>query len=135
MPHRASIRSSRCPTCGAPLEPKPGQSTMKCQYCHDTVVIHKDLRIQVAATSTPKPNRAASNNSVHLPPLSGMRGPSLGDGRRLASSTGGIITAAIVASIVFVGRFTFDARLISPMKGIQLACIACFESHSASLCY
>ena len=43
-----------CPSCGAPLtfEPKPGEETVECAYCHETVVIPKNLRIPL-----PKPVR------------------------------------------------------------------------------
>ena len=37
-----------CPQCGAPLsfEPKPGDETVECSYCHETVIIPKELRIK-----------------------------------------------------------------------------------------
>ena len=41
-----------CPKCGAPLkfDPHPGEETVECPYCHETVVIPEDLRIPL-----PKP--------------------------------------------------------------------------------
>ncbi len=43
-----------CPKCGAPLDlkPAPGQESVECPYCHDTVIIPTDLRIPL-----PKPPR------------------------------------------------------------------------------
>ena len=45
-----------CPKCGAPLEfdPKPGQETMECTYCHETVIIPDDLRIPLPRVVKPK---------------------------------------------------------------------------------
>jgi DNA-directed RNA polymerase subunit RPC12/RpoP len=36
-----------CPKCGAPLsfEPHPGDETVECPYCHETVIIPEELRI------------------------------------------------------------------------------------------
>jgi hypothetical protein len=36
-----------CPDCGAPLDfdPEPGQETVECSFCHQTVIIPEDLRI------------------------------------------------------------------------------------------
>jgi hypothetical protein len=44
-----------CPKCGAPLEldPKPGQETVECTYCHETVIIPDDLRIPVPRAVKP----------------------------------------------------------------------------------
>jgi hypothetical protein len=48
-----------CPKCGAPLEfnPEPGQETVECPYCHDTVIIPDDLRIPMPhpVKATPPP--------------------------------------------------------------------------------
>jgi DNA-directed RNA polymerase subunit RPC12/RpoP len=34
----------KCPGCGAPLEPPAGETTMRCIYCGNSVIIPKDLR-------------------------------------------------------------------------------------------
>ena len=36
-----------CPKCGAPIsfQPHPGDETVECPYCHETVIIPEDLRI------------------------------------------------------------------------------------------
>jgi hypothetical protein len=36
-----------CPNCGAPLsfEPHPGDKTVECSFCHETVIIPKELRV------------------------------------------------------------------------------------------
>lgn len=36
-----------CPKCGAPLtfEPHPGDETVECSYCHETVIIPEELRV------------------------------------------------------------------------------------------
>ena len=49
-----------CPKCGAPLdfEPEPGEKTVECSFCHETVVIPADLRIplpRVKADHRPSP--------------------------------------------------------------------------------
>ena len=37
-----------CPACGAPLsfDPKPGDETVECSFCHDTVIIPKEMRVR-----------------------------------------------------------------------------------------
>jgi hypothetical protein len=44
-----------CPKCGAPLELdlKPGQETVECTYCHETVIIPDDLRIPLPRAVKP----------------------------------------------------------------------------------
>lgn len=46
-----------CPACGAPLDPQPGELTLKCGYCGNAVVLPRSLRAPVshgdfAASST-----------------------------------------------------------------------------------
>ena len=58
-----------CPNCGAPLsfEPKPGDETVECSFCHDTVIIPKEMRIKrprVAVDQTPPAAPAAPMNRV-----------------------------------------------------------------------
>jgi hypothetical protein len=55
-----------CPQCGAPInfEPQPGDTTVQCAFCNETVVIPKDLRIpaprkQPIQTPPPRSNRTA----------------------------------------------------------------------------
>ena len=52
-----------CPKCGAPLvfEPHPGDETVECTYCHETVIIPRDMRIKaprVVVQRQSSPNRA-----------------------------------------------------------------------------
>jgi DNA-directed RNA polymerase subunit RPC12/RpoP len=46
-----------CPKCGAPLnfEPIPGAETIECPYCHETVIIPKDLRVRLPKVETYEP--------------------------------------------------------------------------------
>lgn len=57
-----------CPQCGAPLsfEPKPGDETVECSYCHGTVIIPKDLRIKKPKTVVDQrpPEQPKSRNWV-----------------------------------------------------------------------
>lgn len=39
-----SMRLLKCPACGGPLDPPAGESTMKCTYCTNLVVIPESLR-------------------------------------------------------------------------------------------
>ncbi len=51
-----------CPKCGAPLnfDPHPGQETVECPYCHEVVVIPKDLRVPLPKPPRPQPTRTAN---------------------------------------------------------------------------
>jgi hypothetical protein len=60
-----------CPKCGAPLELdlKPGQETVECTYCHETVIIPDDLRVpvpQVEKAAQPPPKKSSRRNLVVL---------------------------------------------------------------------
>jgi hypothetical protein len=46
-----------CPKCGGPLkfDPEPGQETVECPYCHETVIIPDDLRIPIPKPRVEKP--------------------------------------------------------------------------------
>lgn len=48
-----------CPKCGAPLQfnPEPGQETVECPYCHDTVIIPNDLRVPIPQPRVTKPEQ------------------------------------------------------------------------------
>jgi predicted RNA-binding Zn-ribbon protein involved in translation (DUF1610 family) len=39
-----TTRLFKCPTCGGPLEPPAGASTMKCPYCGNVVIVPESLR-------------------------------------------------------------------------------------------
>src|SRR5258707_10825995 len=62
MAKDTSIRAFKCPSCSAPLEPQPGKTTMKCQYCGETVIIPESARIGVAS-SEPISRQAESSSS------------------------------------------------------------------------
>jgi hypothetical protein len=60
-----------CPKCGAPLEfdPKPGQETVECTYCHETVIIPDDLRIplpRAVKPIQPPPKKSSGLNWIVL---------------------------------------------------------------------
>jgi hypothetical protein len=40
-----TMRLLKCPACGGPLEPPAGESTMKCTYCGNSVIIPESLRL------------------------------------------------------------------------------------------
>lgn len=49
-----SMRLLKCPACGGPLDPPAGESTMKCPYCNNLVVIPESLRLpKEAAVNQP----------------------------------------------------------------------------------
>ena len=53
-----------CPKCGAPLnfEPDPGDETVTCSFCQETVIIPKDLRVpEPELVLPPQPARQQSN--------------------------------------------------------------------------
>ena len=52
-----TMRLLKCPTCGGPLEPPAGESSMQCAYCGNTVVVPENLR-------APAPGVPASSQSV-----------------------------------------------------------------------
>jgi hypothetical protein len=58
-----------CPQCGAPLnfEPHPGDETVECPFCHQTVIIPKDLRVRLPRTAIqqqPSPVQSRPVNRV-----------------------------------------------------------------------
>lgn len=44
MTGSSSLEVFKCPTCGAPLDPEKGASSMKCPYCGASIVIPESLR-------------------------------------------------------------------------------------------
>ncbi len=52
-----TMRLLKCPSCGGPLEPPAGQSSMLCTYCNNTVIIPENLR-------APAPGAPASQQSI-----------------------------------------------------------------------
>ncbi len=49
-----TMRLLKCPACGGPLDPPAGESTMKCTYCTNVVVIPESLRLAKAGSSSPQ---------------------------------------------------------------------------------
>ena len=47
-----TMRLLKCPACGGPLEPPAGESTMKCTYCGNAVIIPESLRISKSESSS-----------------------------------------------------------------------------------
>jgi len=45
-----TMRLLKCPACSGPLDPPAGQSTMKCTYCGNAVVIPESLRLPKQGT-------------------------------------------------------------------------------------
>ena len=52
----STMRLLSCPACGGPLDPPAGQSSMKCLYCSNVVVIPESLRAPAKDTPTPQPS-------------------------------------------------------------------------------
>lgn len=52
-----TMRLLKCPACGGPLDPPAGESSMKCHYCGNAVIIPENLR-------TPAPGAATSVQSI-----------------------------------------------------------------------
>jgi len=48
----STMRLLNCPACGGPLDPPAGQSSMKCLYCGNAVVIPESLRTPAKETRT-----------------------------------------------------------------------------------
>ena len=115
MGRDSSIRSFKCPTCGAPLEPEVGKSTMKCPYCGDSVVIPASLRISAA----PAPSTRAESPAFEASHVSSMTarqaGSSTSGGRRPAAGISTIIIVAVIVALLAVAYFTFGAGIISSM--------------------
>ncbi len=112
----SSIRSFKCPTCGAPLEPESGKSTMKCPYCGDTVVIPKSLRIKAPAPAPAPKAQYASSRSDNAPSRRATRvSQSSSAQQKPGINIGGIITAVVVVALIAVAYFTFGASMISSM--------------------
>lgn len=44
MSDSTSLKVFKCPSCGAPLDPERGASSMKCMYCGATIVIPEELQ-------------------------------------------------------------------------------------------
>ncbi len=49
-----TMRLLKCPACGGPLDPPAGESTMKCPYCTNSVIIPESLRLQKQSSSSPQ---------------------------------------------------------------------------------
>lgn len=41
-----TMRLLKCPTCGGPLDPPAGESSMRCTYCGNALAIPEDLRVK-----------------------------------------------------------------------------------------
>jgi hypothetical protein len=80
-----------CPQCGAPLsfDPHPGDETIECPYCHETVIIPKDMRIPL-----PKPVVQAAP-----PPRAQSKSRNW-----VAVAVVGMVVLGMVVSILFSGN-------------------------------
>lgn len=89
-----------CPNCGAPLsfEPQPGAKTVECQFCHETVVIPKPLRV-------PLPQPVVERQ----PPLERPR-----QGNRVIGGLAIIGAFAIFVTIIIILNATDQSAADSP---------------------
>jgi hypothetical protein len=57
-----------CPQCGAPLgfDPKPGDETVECSFCHNTVIIPEELRVPLPKVSVPRQQPSKRRNGLVL---------------------------------------------------------------------
>ena len=53
-----------CPACGAPLDPQPGEVTIKCGYCGNSVVLPQSMRAPVSHGSFATSSTGFDLNSV-----------------------------------------------------------------------
>jgi len=53
-----------CPACGAPLDPQPGEVTIKCGYCGNSVVLPQSMRAPVSHGNFATSSRGFDLNSV-----------------------------------------------------------------------
>src|SRR5258706_9080925 len=49
-----TMRLWKCPACAGPFGPPAGESTMKCPYCTNSVIIPESLRLQKQSSSSPQ---------------------------------------------------------------------------------
>jgi len=50
------MRLLKCPACGGPLDPPAGESTMRCTYCSNQVVIPESLRVPKESAAGQQPS-------------------------------------------------------------------------------
>jgi hypothetical protein len=91
-----------CPNCGAPLDfdPLPGDTTVECSFCHDTVIIPEDIRIP-------------------LPPVIIERRPRPQPANRTSLVVIGIVVACVIAFIVFAIAAESDSSTSSSSLGAR----------------
>ncbi len=124
MANDSSIRAFKCPTCGAPLEPEPGKSSMKCPYCNDTVIIPSSLRASPtsAAASSYQSNSFPSTNFSSSSTFTGESfSPASGAGSSRAPMflTGGLIAA--VFGVIILGAIGYFAFGFNPFGSLLFA--------------
>lgn len=52
MTDSTSLKVFKCPSCGAPLDPEKGASTMKCPYCGASIVIPESIRTPASSSTS-----------------------------------------------------------------------------------
>jgi predicted RNA-binding Zn-ribbon protein involved in translation (DUF1610 family) len=110
-----TTRLLKCPACGGPLDPPAGESSMKCPYCGNAVVIPESLR-------TPTNNQTQAQGSL----FNGLNlGAMMGAGAQwtevvnLAQS--GRKAEAIQKYMAFSGQSEWDAqRVVDSLAGAQM---------------
>ncbi len=75
MPDASSLRTMRCPNCGAPLDFTPGQSTTRCKFC-DSVIEHS------SDAMTADDHAHVISGSPASPASAGTPSASAGQGKR-----------------------------------------------------
>jgi len=102
MAKEASVRAFKCPSCGAPIEPEVGNSSMKCPYCNDTVIIPSSLRASAPLATAPtyRANYSPSSNYSRDTGYSDETYSSAGSSRAPKFITSRLITVFFVVIII-----------------------------------
>lgn len=97
-----TMKLLKCPACGGPVDPPSGQSSMKCPYCANAIVIPESLRTKEKSSES-----ASVFNGIEYSSMVGY-GRQWGDVVNLAQS--GNKLEAIKKYMALTGQSESDAR-------------------------
>jgi tripartite motif-containing protein 71 len=120
MTNDSSIRAFKCPTCGGPLEPEPGMTSMKCPYCSETVIIPESLRISAPSAAPTIFNQPAVFQSGNFSSTTFAGETYSASSNRLPIFIIGGIIAAIIVCVVG-GAIAFFAFGFNPFGSMLFA--------------
>ena len=128
-----------CPKCGAPLsfEPHPGDETVECAFCHETVIIPKELRVPLPrVVYQPPPPVRSSRPSAAIIAIVGVvlvavcvaifiiANPSDQSTTDFPTDTSSVLSPADSATATFEAQATSDA--LQPILALEQAWSASF---------